>query len=566
MKLGYEQRLKIYTQKVLKLPPETGAPGAVGVVQFFLGKPDMKERAELVIRRTANWFNECPYVRSDGVRRSPQGECDFAAMRLARVLITGTKELSQKTLKMVDEFFLKNNFESHYKSENHMLIFHVSRYIAAHFYREHIFEAYGKTGQQLIEEDRQYLTDYLQFRGRHGWGEFDSAVYMGEDLAALFTLYDYAGEPLKTLARMSADQLLLDMLADTMESLYCGAHGRIYTRQALDHLNDETLIFYNLYFGGPYFDVTSPHETNIYADILLTSYVPSDYVFAAAAEKPPQYENYEAKNLHSISCDIPHRKLTEEKGHISKYLYITPSYAMGGICFQDKYENPEGAWYAHHQQHEWELTFPHNTEAKIFTHHPGSHGQEGAEHGYWTGDLECCCGTFYSNKNKALAMYDIPDGEEYEINAHVLFDLYEVREEENYIFLKYESSYAALYFSEGYYHTDGEYGDRELRSAGRKHAVMCEAGTISEYGSFDSFISEIKKKPVKFDREKMSVEYDNIYMDKATRCLNGEKVEFPFPLFDNPFIHSELGSGIITVKTSLGEATLDFNNITITMK
>lgn len=562
MKQGYAKRLKIFVGKALAEPPEKIPTGAGGVLHFCLGTPEMRERAEKVIQRTANWFTECP-IKSAGVPRSPQGECDFAANRLARMLVSGTQGLSEKTRNMLESFFLENNFESHYKSENHMLIFHVSRYAAARYYSDKLFRAYGKTGAELAIEDKAYLTEFLQFRGRHGWAEFDSTGYTGEDMAALLLLYDCAEEPLKTLARMSLDQLLLDMLADSMGSFYCGAHGRIYEGDALNFLSAEMVSVYSLYFGGPYFGFGSGID-NMQADIAMTGYMPSDYVFAAAAEKPVRYENFEAAQLHSISREAPQRQLVQEKGHISKYVYITPDYALGGVCFQDEYENPEAAWYAHHQQHEWELTFAHDTEARVFTHHPGAHGTEGAEHGYWTGDLECCCGAFYSNKNKALAMYDIPEGEEHEINANILFELYEIKEDGSYIFLKYENAYAMLYFSEGYYHKAGKYENRELRSKGKKHAVVCEAGTKEEHGSFDGFISYIKQKPIMFDKQKMSLEYDNMYMDKTARRLNGRAVCFPFPLFKNPFMFSELGSGIIKVKTSLGETTLDFNNITIT--
>ena len=38
-------------------------------------------------------------------------------------------------MQLIKKFFLENNFESHYKSENHLLIFHVSRYLAAHIYK-----------------------------------------------------------------------------------------------------------------------------------------------------------------------------------------------------------------------------------------------------------------------------------------------------------------------------------------------------------------------------------------------------------------------------------------------
>lgn len=568
MKNGYKKRLDYMIRRELENEPEFYSHGGNGVLHYYFGKPEMRKRAEGVIRRTAEWFDECPYVNDNGVRRSPQGECDFAANRLVRVLYEGTQDLSEETVELIKKFFLENNFESHYKSENHLLIFHVSRYLAAHIYKNDVFKAYGKTGAELIEEDREYITEFIQYRGRESWGEFNSVGYMAEDYGALLTLYDYTpDEKLKTAARMGLEQILLEMIANEKEGMYCGAHGRIYENAAIDYANGAMFAFYGLYFGSPYYYETSISFSNVASDVALTKFIPSDYVFAAAAEKPVNYENYEAKHLHAITTkpDVGQmEKLPYEKGHISKYTYITERYAIGGVCMQDKYENPLAAWYAHHQQHEWELTFPHSTEARIFTHHPGAFGTEGAEHGYWTGDLGCCCGTFYSNKNKALAMYDIPENKEQEINANVLFELYDVVEEENYIFLQYEKkTYASLYFSEGFYHKKGKYENRELRSAGSKHGVVCVVGTEEEYGSFENFMKAVKAKPVFFDKENMVLSYDNITIDKKTRILDGKKVEFPYPLYKNPFMNSELGSGIVRVKTSLGETVLDYNKIEI---
>ena len=64
----------------------------------------------------------------------------------------------------------------------------------------------------------------------------------------------------------------------------------------------------------------------------------------------------------------------------------------------------------------------------------------------------------------------------------------------------------------------------------------------------------------------MSVEYGGIYMDKKVRRVGARQVKFPFALYDNPFMKSELGSGVIKVYTSLGETTLDFNRAEITTR
>ena len=571
MKSGYGVRLKNCINIILEHEPENEPTGLLALAHYYLGNPDMKERAEQVLLRTAKWFEACPYIEN-GKQRPVRGECDFAAARLARALVMGTDDMKCETKEAIKSFFTKNDFESMYKSENHMLIFHCARYTAALTYGACLFESYGKTGCELQKEDEKFLSDYILYRAKNGWGEFDSVGYMCEDLLALFLLYDASSGKLKNLAKMAADQLLLDMISDEFDGFYSGAHGRIYFDQALDNMCCAMTYVYNLYFGGIYLE--SAYKTGIieknfeeyadFAEFAMTGYFPSDCVFYAAAEKLAVYENFEAKNLHSITCQTPHKKLPDEKGHISKYTYITGEYAMGSVCFEDGYENPDAAWYAHHQQHEWELTLKGSPQAKIFTHHPGKCGTEGHEHGYWSGDLMCCCGEFFTHKNITLAIYDIGGEEEKEINANVLFSLYSTVTDGNYIFLKLNNAYASLYFSEGYYRkTDGKYPERELRSKGAKHAVVCVAGSKNEDGSFEDFMNKVKSKPVIFDKDEMTLEYDGIYLDKKTRKINGEAVSFPYPLFSNPFLSSELYSGIIDVYTTLGKTTYDFTKAQI---
>ena len=38
-------------------------------------------------------------------------------------------------------------------------------------------------------------------------------------------------------------------------------------------------------------------------------------------------------------------------------------------------------------------------------------GEAGPEHGYWTGDIRCCCGHFFQNETAVLELYDVPVGQ-----------------------------------------------------------------------------------------------------------------------------------------------------------
>lgn len=488
---------------------------------------DAGDRAEINRRilKTARWFagDKCPYLGRD-----PHGEPDFAAIKLVRLLYMFEDALDNKTLSAVISFFTDNDFESKYKSENHMLLFRVSRFLFARKYPEKYSAAYGKKFSDLLPEDDRFLTEYLTFRLKYGWAEFDSFGYYNEDMQALLTLYDFAGSSLKLLAKKSADFIVTDMLCDCMGEVYCGAHGRVYASEVLNGENSDMASVYYICFGG---SMPKTHNT----ELCLSGYAPEVRIYKAYCKKPSVYESRESHPLHYITEKAPQKQLEYSGGFINKYTYITPDYAIGAVNYQNDY--PKGspaAWYAHHQQHEWELTLD-GKFAKIFTHHPGSFGAEGAEHGHWTGDLGCGCGSFFCHKNVLLAMYDIKDGESLCINAYFPEKEFDgIRETKNFIFAKRGNVFAALWFSNGF----NRISDTELLSKGAKHGVLCYADTGSD---FENFCRRINEKEILFNPSEMTMKFENLYMEKSARMINGDTVNFPYPTLCTPFAVSCVG-------------------------
>ena len=529
--------------------------GAAALAQLLLGIGN-EEVINARLCRTADWYHDpCPYKARD-----PRGESDFAALKFIRFLYMAEDKLSAEARDTILDFFMKHDFESKYKSENHMLLFHVSRYLLAQKYPDAAYPVYGKNGESLMEEDGAFLTDYLQFRAKQGWAEFDSLGYYSEDMRALLTLYDFAKEEkIRNLAEMSLNLMLLDMIDDSMGPLYCGAHGRIYGSAALDYKNSGIFAVYWVYLGGEKEVDALKHSL---LEVCLSRFAPADFVYDVLAEKPETYENFESHHLHCISTEIPHRQVPQVAGSINKYTYVCPWYAMGAVNYQDPYpEDSDAKWYAHHQQHEWDLTLPGGTDIRIFTHHPGSFGTEGAEHGYWTGDLGCCCGQFFCEKNVVLATYDIPEKEMQCINANGPLEHFERIEQGNYLFLRHGQVYVSLWFSNGYEAADGAYAEREIRSYGSRHGVVCEVGTAEEYGSFESFRNRIAAEEILFRNERMSLSYRTLSMDHTAREIDGKQVLFPYPAFRAPAVNAEFDSGIVRVTTRKADVLMDFNRI-----
>lgn len=514
----------------------------------LLYAPEAGEAEIRRLNRVARWF-ELPHPTIPG--RDLTGEPDFVAHKLVRATYSLEDKLPRETKDLIRKFFTEWNFESKYKSENHMFLFHASRYLYALKYPEISFKQYGMDGAEAVEADRAFLHDFIQFRARRGWAEFDSYGYGVEVFSVLLSLYDFGEEQMKKYAEMSANVILLDMLMDcSQEGYYGGAHGRVYEGTVFDFRKTGMGAIYQYYFGTDCYSITS-------LEVLQSAFEPADYVYDVAQGRPERWENKECKHLHSITYETPHEQVPQVPGNINKRLLVTPKYMIGGVTWQDDYpKDSRAAWYAHHQQHEWELSILSAPDIRIFTHHPGSCGPEGKEHGYWTGDLFCCCGQFFSHENVAMATYDIPDGEMDFIHASVPFARLETVKEDHYLWMKTaDEVYAVLWFSEGFDKGGEGLEEIEVRSYGRRHGVVCMAAAKEECGSFEAFQDLVRAGKPTFCKDTMTLSFGKLKMNRRERWADGKKEVFPYDTYDSPCVFSKWGSGVIETR----KAVLDFD-------
>ena len=549
--------------------PRADIYGNRAIANLVLGRFAPEGNARL--RRTAEWFDH-PHPNG----RTHDGECDFAAMKLCRAfyLFRDSDRLEAKTREAIRRFFLGRDFASRHHSENHELLFRASRYLMARALRTETFQAYGRTGAQLAREDAEWLLHFIRYRAERGWGEFDSSCYFSPDWECAISLHDFCGSDASltspedaakdaTIRRLSGrmlDLLLTDMAVDSLNGMYGGAHGRIYQVQALDHRDEATFPLQYLYFGNV--DPAALGARGTLVDALTSGYRPHPLVVEIALDRPVAYENRERKHLHN-TADV--RPMEPVEGSIRKYTYYTPRYVLGAVQYQDPYpEDCRGKWYARHEQHEWDLTVGSRTSARIFTHHPG---ESGPEHGYWTGDIRCCCGHFLQSRTAVLALYDIPPDQPLQfIHACVprrAFD--EVVEENGFIFVREEGVFAALRMLGGHvWTTEGDWKDLEVQSPGGRNGAVCEVGLLEAFGSFDAFRQEIASNELRFDAGEMRLTYASqragrLALDtKGRREVDGASLDLEYPTYDCLYLKSAWKSGVVEVRKGDRRLTLDF--------
>ena len=272
---------------------------------------DQLEEALKMLKHTANWFE---HAHPTG--RETNQEPDFASIKLVMALFEKRcyDKLTDDIKDDLKRFFTKNNFQSVFASENHSLMFRVSRVLAAQFYKGEYFEAYNATAEELYERDTKYLMEFIDFRAGQGWGEFDSFGYLCEDFLILNTLYSYTDNPvLKQKTKMIMDMLFLDMIADSKGTIYGGAHGRSYPGIIHDRRTGDVAWLYSYFFGGPDYNP----EGIVSAITLYSDYQPDEIVYEIENNKKFPFENRERKNLHSCAAwywEIDHERLAKITG------------------------------------------------------------------------------------------------------------------------------------------------------------------------------------------------------------------------------------------------------------
>lgn len=535
--------------------------GAYALIDLAAGQ--YAAQANEKLREVARWFE-----KAHPKGRDPFGECDFAAMKLAWAYGRfGEEGLEPATLEAIRTFFLTYDFQSKYTSENHLLLFHTSRYLMAAALPEETFGRYGLDGRTLAAAERAYLRDFIALRARRGWDEFDSGCYFAPVWEALSALCDLApDEEIRCMARMMMNVRLADMAVDSLEGMYCGAHGRIYERYALDHRTECTFFLQYVYFGGRCLN-TEP----VPAEALVSRFVPEAIVESIFRDRHMPYWTRERVRLHCSTYLAPERPLPQENVSLRKITYVTARYALGCVQWEDDYAPGSlAAWHRGHQQHEWDLTFAGgDTDCRIFTHHPGHSGAEGAEHGYWTGDMLCNCSSHYQHGRAVLSLYNIPEAEECGfIHAYVpraRFDETLVRG--NSIYVRRGGVYAMLRFVRPFrWVEEGPYAGVEAISNGRRNGAVAEVCEAEEFEGFDAFIAQMEENTLTLEEQSMTLTYRSaqngeIVLTRTSRTVNGEKAQLDYPAFESPYLTSEWDSGVITLRCAGQKRIYDFNGV-----
>jgi hypothetical protein len=155
-------------------------------------------------------------------------------------------------------------------SENHRLIFAVDELLSGLALPDQTFTVTGLTGAEHAARARPVVLEWIRERGRYGFSEWHSNVYLPLDINPLLTVIELSPADdveLQRAASGALDLCLVDLAAHLHRGVYGATRGRTYEKDKMTARDENTFTLANLLF----------------ADTVLADGTPVDYVSGADA-------------------------------------------------------------------------------------------------------------------------------------------------------------------------------------------------------------------------------------------------------------------------------------------
>nr|MDO8087376.1 hypothetical protein [Candidatus Sigynarchaeum springense] len=116
-----------------------------------------------------------------------------------------------------------------YWTENHQILYHTAELLAGQLYPADVFPRSGMTGQDHVDHAIPLIDRWIGWKGKFGFTEWHSNVYLNLDVGALLNLVDFAANSsIQTKAAMVLDLIGFDLACNYYKGIYGTAHGRAY--------------------------------------------------------------------------------------------------------------------------------------------------------------------------------------------------------------------------------------------------------------------------------------------------------------------------------------------------
>ena len=361
-------------------------------------------------------------------------------------------------------------------SENHALMFHVCQLLAGELYPHEIFTNSGMTGLEMQKKAYELLERWFETFFSIGFTEWNSPPYLPIDALGFASLYaQTANQKMKEMAKQALDYIYYILSVYSLDGIFCTTAGRTYPKELFGN-NSNCPSFINWIGWGI--------GNTSHAGKGVTALCFSDY------QAPEEYRQY---------CQVPKGKalLSQSthgyEGHADVYAYKTycsllssaNNYRFGERGFQ---ENP--------------IHLIFSATEQLWVNHPGEHAQFGhARPSYWAGNGTLPRVNQY--ENFASISFSLDPNHPVDFTHLYLPTMEFARFEQHGKWLfaaSHNGGFVSIYCTDKLdMVTYGPNKDREFIAQGRKAIYLLRVGTVSSFGSFESFIHSMTSSRLEFD-------------------------------------------------------------------
>ena len=162
---------------------------------------------------------------------------DFRAQMLFKIYKDCGDKLSDRCKELIKKAFLDFKYfmdepgddSMCYWSENHLLLFAVSEYLAGQEWPNEIFSNNGMNGKEHMQKAKVRIDAWMEQRFNFGFSEYLSNNYLGEDIAPMANYIAYSKDE-KSVEQMKIimDILWLDVALNSVNNRFVAVSSRMY--------------------------------------------------------------------------------------------------------------------------------------------------------------------------------------------------------------------------------------------------------------------------------------------------------------------------------------------------
>ena len=464
-------------------------------------------------------------------------------------------------------------------TDNHMLQSRTARYLYGQTWPDGPVHADGNTPLQSQQAAAAWIEQWIDRTVRRGMYEYDSPNYHHLYLLCLASIHEYSkDEHIRKKCWMMLQVLLADWATEYLDGVWVGAHSRERYDQVLhtrEHTGAATQVG-RLFFGGAPLQPELAHSYYL-ALGALQAFECLPLIGHIATDRARPYVLRELKPPRR-GPGIPDGEPTW------KYTYVAPEFAVGS------------SWgdLTDVENHRWDLTWvsPRDGATCFFInpvyslkqvsryfdwHVPDKLAEIVRQRPEYADPNKWVEGTPYEDvfqhENTVIAIYDIPpDAARQHINGFFPGIIAERREQAGWIMARADNIYFAVWTStRGMWYEEKDYSRLTLLHP--KTAVILEAIPAKEGGSFEAFCARVLQSRPEFDEGTLTARYTSTrnhrieFTHRGARVVDGVATDLAtWPLFEGPWLNSELGSGVIKLTYGDDVVSLDFNTTTVQTK